>query len=134
MDKKRLTWLVSGLALAILVIGALFLFSLDVLNNHNKAGPSDKWQQSPQWQPGENNGRLPMNMSEEERQQMMEARMQTAITACHDKAEGDACTMQGPGGDMTGTCKTGRDGSGLMCNMGMNMMRGSGGNDRSWER
>lgn len=131
MDKKRLIWLVSGLALAILVIGALFLFSLDVLNNHNKAGPSDKWQQSPQWQPGENNGRPPaMNMSEEERQQMMEARMQTATAACQDKAEGDACAMQGSGGDMTGTCKTGRDGSGLMCNV----MRGSGGNNRSWER
>ncbi len=131
MERKKLIMLVSGLALATVVIGALFSFSLGVMNNNNNAaGPSDEQQQQPplppsRWQPGENNGRLPaMNISKEEMQQMMEARMQTAITACQDKAEGDACTMTAGDskGNMAGTCKT-QNGN-LTCSI-VGMTRGS---------
>lgn len=129
MEKKKLVVLVSGLTLAI-VIGAIFLVSSGVPGN-KKAGsqtPPQPPSSSQQWQPGENNNgsrRLPpMNISDEERQQMMEARMQTAITACHDKVEGDACTMTavGPRGNATGTCKT-QNGN-LTCSIA-GMTRGS---------
>lgn len=131
MEKKKLIVLVSGLALAI-GIGAIFLFSLGVPGN-KKAGsqtpPPQPPSSSQQWQPGEN-GRPPtMNISDEERQQMMEARMQTAITACRDKAEGDACTMTAGGsrGNMTGTCKT-QNGN-LTCSI-VGMTRGN--DNKGW--
>lgn len=56
-----------------------------------------------------NRGSRMWNMTWGKRPQI-EARMQTAITACQDKAEGDACTMAGgPRGNMTGTCKMQND-------------------------
>lgn len=53
-------------------------------------------------------------------QRMFEERMQAAVAACRDKAEGTACTMQGPRGEATGTCRA-QDGK-LMC---IGMVRGN---------
>ena len=62
------------------------------------------------------------NLTQEERQQMIEARMQLAKTACQDKTEGDACAIQGQRGEINGTCKN-QNGV-LMCT-GANNWQGS---------
>jgi len=46
------------------------------------------------------------NLTQEQRQQMIEQRMQSMIAACKEKTEGGACTIQNPRGSKTGTCKT----------------------------
>ena len=44
------------------------------------------------------------NISEEERQEMMQERMQVSIDACKDKVEGDVCSITSPRGDIEGKC------------------------------
>ena len=46
-----------------------------------------------------------MNISEEDRQEMMEERQQLAIEACKDKDDGDACQLQARMGESDGICK-----------------------------
>ncbi|MFH0971398.1 MAG: hypothetical protein V1835_02415 [Candidatus Micrarchaeota archaeon] len=46
------------------------------------------------------------NMTEEQRQQMMQQRQQEIINACKGRAEGDICTITNPRGNTEGTCKT----------------------------
>jgi hypothetical protein len=46
------------------------------------------------------------NLTSEQRQQMMEEMAQQAISACKGKSEGDACAMNSPRGNTTGTCTT----------------------------
>jgi hypothetical protein len=46
----------------------------------------------------------PGNMTEEERQQMFEERQQMMIDSCQGKNEGDSCQFESPMGDMEGTC------------------------------
>lgn len=46
-----------------------------------------------------------MNITEEDRQEMMEERQQLAIESCKDKNEGDACQFQGRMGESGGICK-----------------------------
>ena len=46
------------------------------------------------------------NLTEEERQQMMQQRLEEERTACEGKAEGDQCTLTNPRGDMAGSCST----------------------------
>ena len=45
-----------------------------------------------------------MDLSEDERQQMMQERQQIAIDACMEKAEGDECLIESPRGEMKGEC------------------------------
>ena len=44
------------------------------------------------------------NMSEEERQQMFEERQKMAMEACLDKREGDSCMQETPMGSREGKC------------------------------
>ncbi len=46
----------------------------------------------------------PGNLSEEERQALFEERMQEAVEACQEKAEGDSCIFEGPNGEISGVC------------------------------
>ena len=48
---------------------------------------------------------VPINISEEERQQMFEERLQKAIEACQGKNEGDSCQFEEHIGDLSGICK-----------------------------
>ena len=70
--------------------------------------------------PGDRDFRLnkSMNMSDEERQAMMEERQQNMIEACSGKNEGDKCQIQSPRGEMGGVCKTIDDD--IICTMNMN--------------
>ncbi|MBI5229359.1 hypothetical protein HY991_04565 [Candidatus Micrarchaeota archaeon] len=45
------------------------------------------------------------NLTEEQRQQFINDRLQTAVNACQNKAEGDSCVLSSPRGNLTGTCK-----------------------------
>lgn len=96
LDKKRLLWLISGMVLTV-IISALLFFSANAMNYNDDRS---HWRQGKNWKPF-------MNPTRREKQTMMETRMQLAVTACQDnKTENNACTMQGPMGNMTGTCKT----------------------------
>jgi len=46
-----------------------------------------------------------MNLTEEDRQEMMEERQQLAIEVCKDKNEGDACQLQTHMNESSGICK-----------------------------
>jgi hypothetical protein len=56
------------------------------------------------------------NLTDEERQVMMEQRMNEAISACKDMAEGDTCTITSSRGEMQGTCQTRNET--IMCDAG----------------
>ena len=45
------------------------------------------------------------NLSEEQRQQFIEQRMQMMMAACQDKKDGDSCALQNQRGQRAGTCK-----------------------------
>jgi hypothetical protein len=61
-----------------------------------------------------------MNLSEEQRQEMMQEMQQKAAEACQGKNEGDTCKIQTPGGEINASCKA-EEGN-LMC-MPNNPMR-----------
>jgi hypothetical protein len=65
--------------------------------------------QNPSGYPGRLNGTMNGsgrfgNMTEAERQALMEERLQQGKEACAGKAEGDTCTTPSPRGDQEGTC------------------------------
>jgi|GEM_PF-4705959 len=102
-----------------LFVAALFLFTGCV------AGPQDgNWESQGGLQNRTRGGMG--NLTEEERQLMMDGRMQAASGACDGKKEGEACSlaMQSPRGNVMvdGTCEN-RDG-GLFCNAGTPRMQG----------
>ena len=45
-----------------------------------------------------------MNLTEEERQKMMQERQQIAMDACMEKVEGDECLIKSSMGEMKGKC------------------------------
>ena len=63
------------------------------------------------------------NLTEQERQQMIEQRMQMMQAACQGKAEGDSCSVQSPRGERKGTCKTQNET--LACSTGANNRDGN---------
>ena len=67
------------------------------------------------------------NMTDEQRQQMMQQRMQMMELACQDKSEGDSCAMKSQRGDRTGTCKT-QNGK-LLCSTGRGNFQNRNQND-----
>ncbi len=56
------------------------------------------------------------NLSAEQRQQMMERRVQQAISSCTGKSEGSSCTFENQRGNATGTCTTRNES--LACSFG----------------
>lgn len=54
-----------------------------------------------------------MNLSDAERQKLMEERQQKLLEACNGKKEGDGCNFTGPRGEEAGTCNIQKDQ--LMC-------------------
>jgi len=53
---------------------------------------------------GDHDFRGPPGEMDPERQAMFEQMQEKAQAACQDMQEGDACTMEGPRGEMQGTC------------------------------
>jgi hypothetical protein len=49
------------------------------------------------------------NLSDEERQKLMQEREKSAIDACNGKADGDSCTIQNSVGEISGTCNMQQD-------------------------
>ncbi len=54
------------------------------------------------------------NLTDAQRQQMVQQRIQLAVDACQNKQENDACTIQSPRGERAGTCITNQNNQ-LMC-------------------
>ncbi|MFH1247447.1 MAG: hypothetical protein V1644_03635 [Candidatus Micrarchaeota archaeon] len=51
-------------------------------------------------------GRGGQNMTDEQRQQFFNERLQVAMAACQNKTSGDTCIVQSPRGGLNGTCST----------------------------
>jgi hypothetical protein len=142
MERERKMENIAMVSLAaLIIIGMIFSFTftgcapntenanaVDVvgINNGNTgpaANPSDgAGQERPEGNGNFTDGARPSgpsgqgNLTDEERQAMMEQRMNESISACKDMAEGDSCTISNTRGEMQGTCQT-RD-EALMCNAG----------------
>ena len=73
----------------------------------NAANPNFSQNTQGQNNPGQNNrgpnGRM-MNLTDEQRQQLIEQRIQTATVACDGLSENDSCAISTPRGNTTGTC------------------------------
>jgi hypothetical protein len=107
---------------ALSLAGALLLSGCTTGQQDNAGWNPDAG--GPDFGPGGNPGG---NMTEEERQAMLEERMRAAAEACAGKGEGDACSMQGfGGGSMDGTCAT--SDAGISCTVQMGEGRGQWGN------
>jgi len=88
------------LAFFLLAASALFLSGCTSSDtNADQQGPGI-------FRGGNHSGFGTSNLTDEQRQQMMEERMQAAADACINKAQGDSCAMQNPGGSANGTCES----------------------------
>ncbi|VVC02178.1 Uncharacterised protein [uncultured archaeon] len=72
--------------------------------------------------PGGNIG----NLTDAQRQQLFQQRMQQAVAACEGKTAGESCALQNARGNMTGTCQS--QNSTLLC------MGGFGGRSGQFNR
>lgn len=68
-----------------------------------------------------NNSRM-MNITDAQRQQMVQQQLQLAIRACEGLQENDSCTMENTRGNMTGICELRNET--LSCKVSFNRMRG----------
>jgi hypothetical protein len=98
------------LFIAAFLLGALFLVGC----TDNNADQSFQGRQF-------RNGNFSGNFTDEQRQQMMQDRMQAAASACEGKMEGDACETQSARGNAAGTCALVQE------NLACNIPRPSGG-------
>jgi len=87
--------------LTIIAIAALF-----VLSSCSSAPPSPTGDHF-----GPRGGFGRGNMTDEQRQQMMDQMRQSGIDACQGKSNGEDCMMENPRGQINGTCSTSDDGS-----------------------
>jgi hypothetical protein len=83
--------------IAFLLISSIILSGCTASNTSSITNNSSRQHQ---WQ-----NRTMTNLTEEQRQQMINERQQLAISACQNKMENDSCVMQGQRGNFTGTCK-----------------------------
>ena len=89
--------------LIILSIATIIIISGCTSNNQTTSSQSGK--NAPTESNNRFRGGIRNNLTEEERQQMIEARTQLMMKACENKKENDACTMQSQRGEITGVCK-----------------------------
>jgi predicted small secreted protein len=64
------------------------------------------------------------NLTDAQRQQLFEQRMQQAIAACNGKADGDACALQSQRENFTGNCRSLNNTLSCSGGMGSNGMGG----------
>ena len=90
----------TGLALLFVLLAFTIAFSGCVSSDQGQAPSGNhSWRGG---RPGNFTGGRFGNLTDEQRQQMFNQ----LAAACQGKAAGDACEMQTPRGNMTGTCET----------------------------
>lgn len=110
----------SGMELILLLIFTSVVLAGCVNSDQNNSGTgTSNGQNQSMRQFGQNRT---SNLTAEQRQQLVNERLQQAENACQGKAEGDACSIQSPRGSRAGTCKTQQDK--LLCSTGFRGQNG----------
>jgi hypothetical protein len=108
LNQKSTIWTIIC---AVIILSILFISGCSTANQNNNPNPSvNSSNNFPNDLSGGRQGRdwpnrQMTNITDAQRQDMVQARQEQMTAACQGKAEGDSCAIQSLRGDITGSCK-----------------------------